>query len=144
LRLVPLLHIFGAILGGQWASGLGSLFQAVLDLREGFVDAEKDNQNLTVDPHSQGTQYEEQYALPQVMGLTHAILGSAIDYHHAAHNKAGDDPNPEQNLDDYGRNHGSEGPKIAHRNLLLPQIYDFHAHILVALPITVDQYHDFL
>jgi hypothetical protein len=97
--------------------------QSVLDLRQGLVNAEENDQDLTVNPDSQGPQHKEEHALPQVVALAPLEMGGPIDNHNGPDDETENGTSPKQNLDDDRGDHGPEGPKVAHEVLLVRQEY---------------------
>jgi hypothetical protein len=104
---------------GRPGSRLGPPFHRMFNFRQGLVNPEKNDQDLTINPDPQGPQQEEEHALPQVMGLARLKMGGSINNHNEADDDTEDGADPEENLDDDRSDHGPKRPEIAHENLLL-------------------------
>ena len=90
----------------------------VFDFRQGLVNAEENDQDLTVNPDSQGPQHKKEDALPQVVALSPLKMGGPVDNHKGTDDEAEKGADPEENLDDNRGDHGSEGPEVLHEVLL--------------------------
>jgi hypothetical protein len=111
-------------LGPSW---LGNRpFNGMLDFRQGFIYAEKDNQNLTIDSDPQGPKNKQQDPLPKIMSQAGVVAFYAHKDHARSDKETKKSADPKKNLDDDRGNHGPEGPEVPHKKLLSAQIIIFY------------------